>query len=127
MCTISLCLFIDCRASLSQEGEQVITPLSADLAATATLAPSPSKTRTLRRVDDWLLVILSLDSDANARVTISTTGESEIDYRIGDEFAIGAKGEYSHTWTPRPASTRVDMSMSIAVGAACTRPGSSAR
>jgi outer membrane autotransporter protein len=54
---------------------------------------------------------VSVDSDANAKGYDFTTGGVSlgIDYRIGDQFAIGAMGEYSHTWTSLNPSGHVDV------------------
>jgi outer membrane autotransporter protein len=54
---------------------------------------------------------VSVDSDANAKGYDFTTGGVSlgIDYRIGDHFAIGAMGEYSHTWTSLDPSGHVDV------------------
>jgi outer membrane autotransporter protein len=54
---------------------------------------------------------VSVDSDANAKGYNFTTGGVSlgIDYRIGDHFAIGAMGEYSHTWTSLDPSGHVDV------------------
>jgi outer membrane autotransporter protein len=54
---------------------------------------------------------VSVDSDANAKGYNFTTGGVSlgIDYRIGDQFAIGAMGEYSHTWTSLNPSGHVDV------------------
>jgi outer membrane autotransporter protein len=54
---------------------------------------------------------VSVDADANAKGYNFTTGGVSlgIDYRIGDRFAIGAMGEYSHTWTSLDPSGHVDV------------------
>jgi outer membrane autotransporter protein len=54
---------------------------------------------------------VTVDSDANAKGYDFTTGGVSlgIDYRIGDQFAIGAMGEYSHTWTSLQPSGHVDV------------------
>ena len=54
---------------------------------------------------------VSVDSDANAKGYNFTTGGVSlgIDYRIGDQFAIGAMGEYSHTWTSLQPGGHVDV------------------
>jgi outer membrane autotransporter protein len=54
---------------------------------------------------------VTVDSDANAKGYDFTTGGASlgIDYRIGDQFAIGAMGEYSHTWTSLNPSGHVDV------------------
>ena len=54
---------------------------------------------------------VTVDSDANAKGYNFTTGGASlgIDYRIGDQFAIGAMGEYSHTWTSLNPSGHVDV------------------
>ena len=54
---------------------------------------------------------VSVDSDANARGYDFTTGGFSlgIDYRLTDFLAIGAMGEYSHTWTSLEPSGHVDV------------------
>jgi outer membrane autotransporter protein len=54
---------------------------------------------------------VTVDSDANAQGYNFTTGGVSlgIDYKIGDQFAIGAMGEYSHTWTSLDPSGHIDV------------------
>jgi outer membrane autotransporter protein len=54
---------------------------------------------------------VSVDADANARGYDFTTGGFSlgIDYRITDQLAIGAMGDYSHTWTSLQPSGHIDV------------------
>ena len=54
---------------------------------------------------------VNVDADGNANGYDFTTGGFSlgIDYRIGDQLAIGAMGEYSHTWTALQPSGDIDV------------------
>src|SRR5271166_6175333 len=54
---------------------------------------------------------VNVDGDANANGYDFTTGGFSlgIDYRISDQLAIGAMGEYSHTWTSLQPSGDIDV------------------
>ena len=54
---------------------------------------------------------VNVDSDSNARGYDFTTGGFSvgIDYRVTDQLAIGAMGEYAHTWTSLEPSGDIDV------------------
>jgi len=54
---------------------------------------------------------VNVDADGNANGYDFTTGGFSlgIDYRISDQLAIGAMGEYSHTWTSLQPSGDIDV------------------
>ncbi|MBV8415418.1 MAG: autotransporter outer membrane beta-barrel domain-containing protein, partial [Verrucomicrobia bacterium] len=54
---------------------------------------------------------VNVDGDSNARGYDFTTGGFSlgVDYRITDQFAIGAFGEYAHTWTSLAPSGNIDV------------------
>ena len=54
---------------------------------------------------------VSVDADANAAGYNFTTGGVSlgVDYRLTDSLAIGAMGEYSHTWTSLNPSGSIDV------------------
>jgi outer membrane autotransporter protein len=54
---------------------------------------------------------VSVDADANAKGYDFTTGGFSlgVDYRLTDHLAIGAMGEYSHTWTSLQPSGHIDV------------------
>jgi outer membrane autotransporter protein len=54
---------------------------------------------------------VSVDADANGKGYDFTTGGASlgIDYRITDQLAIGAMGEYSHTWTDLNPGGHIDV------------------
>ena len=54
---------------------------------------------------------VNLDGDGNAKGYDFTTGGASlgIDYRITDQLAIGAMGDYSHTWTSLQPSGHIDV------------------
>jgi outer membrane autotransporter protein len=54
---------------------------------------------------------VNVDSDSNAKGYDFTTGGFSvgIDYRINDQLAIGAMGEYAHTWTSLEPSGDIDV------------------
>jgi outer membrane autotransporter protein len=54
---------------------------------------------------------VSVDSDSNANGYDFTTGGFSlgIDYRINNQLAIGAMGEYAHTWTSLKPSGDIDV------------------
>jgi outer membrane autotransporter protein len=54
---------------------------------------------------------VSVDADANGKGYDFTTGGASlgIDYRLTDQLAIGAMGEYSHTWTNLNPGGHIDV------------------
>jgi outer membrane autotransporter protein len=54
---------------------------------------------------------VNVDSDSNANGYDFTTGGFSlgVDYRISDQLAIGAMGEYAHTWTALQPSGDIDV------------------
>ena len=66
---------------------------------------------------------VNVDGDGNSKGYDFTTGGVSlgIDYRITDQLAVGAMGDYSHTWT---SLNPVVISMSIVVEADSTPAGS---
>jgi outer membrane autotransporter protein len=54
---------------------------------------------------------VNVDSDSNAKGYDFTTGGFSVgvDYRVTDQLAIGAMGEYAHTWTSLEPSGDIDV------------------
>jgi outer membrane autotransporter protein len=54
---------------------------------------------------------VNVDSDSNAKGYDFTTGGFSVgvDYRVTDQLAIGAMGEYAHTWTDLKPSGDIDV------------------
>ena len=96
-------------ATVSSGGKATVEGKSAKSPVEQALQPAPEN-----RWGVWVTGFgdfVNVDGDYNGHGYDFTTGGFTVgvDYRITDEFAIGAMGEYAHTWTSLKPSGSIDV------------------